>query len=378
MKRIISLLVVLAFVVLAFAACDPKSKTDDENLTESETETESGTETEAEVAVLNASITADAETLILDLMEKELIVDGTQHAKISFYGKEYDIPVERYVVKLEDKCTVYFDTETLKFVCGNNNDVSDVKPPVFTIYGEKVEANVSYLLMAKDSRLAEKTCATFGDSITWYDGNPYNWGKEQGKVAVGYQSYMRKYLGMKVSNYGYSGYTMPQIIRMLKVTNISKFDYITITSGANDERCATPLGEIAEKGSKFDSRTYIGALQSGIEHVLKKNENAKILLIAPIGGWFYAPHGYDTGKVETKDGIVEDKWAKAMKEVAELYDLPFCDLYTEGGFNIDNRIIYMNDPEPNRGNNLYSLHPSSIGYIRMASVIMRDLLKYFA
>ncbi len=212
-----------------------------------------------------------------------------------------------------------------------------------------------------------KTCATFGDSITWYDGNVYNWGKECGKTAIGYQHYMREELKIKVNNCGISGWTMPMIIHELMTQGemIESLDYLTIMSGANDERHGTPVGELKAKGSCFDISTYIGALQAGIEYALSVNADIKIMLFTPIQGWIYAPEGYDEGNPQTVDGRVTEKWASAVKAVAELYSLPVCDLYYESGIdynNIESRIRYMNDPEPNNGNNLYSLHPSTEGY----------------
>ena len=240
-----------------------------------------------------------------------------------------------------------------------------------------------------------KTCVTFGDSITWYDGNAYTWGKEHKQIAKGFQSYMRDELGLRVINKGYSGQTMPQIMNNLKTFSAATYksaDYLTIMSGANDERRNTPLGTIAAKGSNFNTSTYIGALQSGIEYVLAANPDIKIVLFTPIVGWIYADgdfgadgrqegyaYDYDKDNQPTVDGIITEKWANAVKEVAELYGLTVCDLYNdcEIQYEIADREAYMNDPEPPT-NKLYSLHPNTAGYRKMADTIIatfREMVK---
>jgi len=328
------------------------------------------------VSSANMSIRGDVDPIIVDYVNNTVTIDGTQNTVFTLNGVEYKLPNERFSLTLTDAYTVYFNRNTCRFVSlKNTKDPEIALVPVIAREGENVKTVLSYIEMKKDTSLSKLKCATFGDSITWYDGNAYNWGKEQGRTAVGYQSYMRKYLGMNVTNFGYSGYTMPQIIAQLKAKQLKNYDLITITSGANDERCGTALGEIKPIGSNFNTNTYIGALQSGIEYAQKNSPDAKILLITPIYGWFYAPNGYDRNPRPTTDGVVTDIWANAMKEVAELYGLPVCDLYEKGGFNINNRLIYMNDPEPNNGNYLYSLHPSSTGYQRMAAEIMNSILE---
>jgi hypothetical protein len=66
-------------------------------------------------------------------------------------------------------------------------------------------------------------------------------------------------------------------------------------SGANDERRNTPLGSVAAKGSQFDTTTYIGSLQSGIEYALAGNPDLEIVLFTPIVGWIYADGAGDEG-----------------------------------------------------------------------------------
>ena len=233
-----------------------------------------------------------------------------------------------------------------------------------------------------------KVCVTFGASNTWYDGNAYTWGKAEGQIAVGYQHYMREELGMTVHNKGVSGITMPNTITQHVMNpayaNLWKdVDYVTIKGGINEERRNTPMGTLMPKGSNFDKTTFIGSLQAGIEYLLEKNPDITIMLLTTTNAWIYAdgvgPEGYaydyDKENQPTTDGRIPKKWADAMKEIAELYDLPVCDLYNEVHFDtVEDREKYFNDPEPPE-NQLYSTHPNAEGYKIVADVIIDSFIE---
>ena len=217
-------------------------------------------------------------------------------------------------------------------------------------------------------------CVCYGDSITWYDGNEYNWGTQQGDTAIGYETWLRRVLGMSVTNRGGSGQTAPQIMnRVLSATDFGSFDFVTLTSGANDERHNTPLGTIAEQGSTFDTSTYIGAFQAAIEHILSQSPTTKIILCTPIQGWMHTQAGYAYPDAP-QSGVITPKWANAIREIAHLYSLPVCDWYYESGLNLANRATYYNDPEP-PSNTLYSLHPNDMGFRRMSEILISTFNK---
>ncbi len=271
-----------------------------------------------------------------------------------------------------------------EFINGTNYALTAT---VYDESGNSASHTWSHTIPRKHSGLKTegKVCATFGDSITDYDGDVYNWGKEQGKVAYGYQRYMQSELRFsQVINYGYSGAPMPYIVEevMKKITDAATWqslDYITIMSGANDERWGLSVGALRPKGSNFDTTTYIGALQSGIEYALSMNPDLQIVLLTPIHGWIYAPKGYTADNPQTEDGIVTEKWANAVKEVAALYGLPVCDLYNNCGIGgeIADREAYMNDPEPPE-NEYYSLHPNTAGYKLIGQEIVRVFKEFSA
>ncbi|MBO5883184.1 MAG: hypothetical protein J6Q78_02115, partial [Clostridia bacterium] len=241
----------------------------------------------------------------------------------------------------------------------------------------------------EDTRpFAGKVCVTFGASNTWYDGNAYTWGKAKGEIAVGYQHYMREELGMTVHNKGVSGITMPDTIRNHVMNpayaNLwTGVDYVTIKGGINEERRNTPMGTLMPKGSTFDTNTFIGSIQAGVEYLLEKNPDITIMLLTTTNAWIYADgvgqegyaYDYDKENQPKVDGRIPEKWADAMKEIAELYGLPVCDLYNEVKFDtVEDREKYFNDPEP-PVNQLYSAHPNAEGYKIVADVIIDSFME---
>ena len=215
----------------------------------------------------------------------------------------------------------------------------------------------------------------FGDSITWYDGHPYNWGKEAGIKARGYESYLRD-AGMYVRNEGISDATILQILQKVYSTALNDYDYVFVTSGANDSRYNIPTGVLKQQGSSFETDTFMGCLQEIIEYVHGKNPSAKIVLMTPIKGWIYAPLGYAYGRAE--DGEVEERFAEAIIQAGNYYGCTVCDWYHKSGIELKTRTWMINDPEPIKSakpnpNPFYSLHPSSEGYRRMADVLLQTI-----
>lgn len=248
--------------------------------------------------------------------------------------------------------------------------------PIITI--ELLDGTINKYILGKsiNGGLLGKKCVCFGDSITWYDGRQYNWGKEEGQVAKGYETYLRGE-GMLVQNEGFSGANILEILSRIRQTDVTGYDFVTITSGANDSRYQLSVGALVEDGNVFDETTFIGALQAAIVYVLTNNPTAKILLMTPIKGWIYYPEGYiNTARpLVSGDGIVEKKYADAIKAVAAFYSLPVCDWYNEAGVNLLTRSWFINDPDPDpeatpNPNDLYSLHPTAAGYKRMADVLI--------
>ena len=223
--------------------------------------------------------------------------------------------------------------------------------------------------------LSGKRAICFGDSITWYDGHAYNWGKEAEKIAKGFESYLRD-AGMHVKNNGISNATILDIRKQLLRTDIGEFDYVLLSSGANDSRYGIPCGHLISQNSDYDVTSFCGCLQDCIEHIQHENPLAEIVLMTPIKGWIYAPDGYEYER--TDDGVVEECYAETIIAVAKAYQVSVCDWYHDSGIELESREQYINDPEPNKTaainpNPFYSLHPSSEGYRRMSEMLLNVL-----
>lgn len=259
---------------------------------------------------------------------------------------------------------LYFDTSTMSLTTSG----SVIADQTHLLIGVGVANEINYMPLQRN---VQKKCACYGDSITWYDGQVYNWGKFSGDTAVGFETWLRRTFGFVIYNYGASGETSLQICNRVRNANLSAMNYMTLTSGANDERHNVPLGNVLEAGSTFDTSTFCGAFQSAIESALSDNPEMKIILCTPIQGWIYAD-GYDAADYpdHPNGGDIDPKWANAIKRIAEIYALPVCDWYCESGINLSTRNVYINDPEPDDGNTLYSLHPTPKGYKRMSEILI--------
>jgi lysophospholipase L1-like esterase len=246
--------------------------------------------------------------------------------------------------------------------------------PWLTLRNESVKAeNLELPLQtALNTKWKGKKIVTFGDSITWYDGKPFeNTHIEQGQTAKGYQSYMREQLGCTVDNQGYSGAHI-KLISSSKIKGYASYadvDSITITSGANDHRIGFAPGTVQPIGSAFNLDTYAGAFQDAIEYLLTQKPSLKIYLITPVKGWYTA----ETSTRYNGENIISKTYINIMKQIAELYSLPILDWYHLSGIN--DKTYYVNGQPHYIGDNpsvwtAYQLHPTNSGYKRMADILI--------
>lgn len=223
--------------------------------------------------------------------------------------------------------------------------------------------------------LKNKKIVCFGDSITWYDGHTYTWGKEAGKIAVGYESYLRE-AGAIVQNEGISNATILDIYRHVLKTSFDTCDYILLSSGANDSRYNIPTGKIMPIGSIYDTNTFAGCLQSCIEHFHRNAPKTSVILMTPLKGWIYAPGGYEYHR--NLDGEVEERFAEVIIRAGSFYNCSVCNWFYDIDLSEQNRLEMINDPEPDLSkainpNPLYSLHPSTKGYRIMSEMLLKTI-----
>jgi len=206
-------------------------------------------------------------------------------------------------------------------------------------------------------RVAEKTIVTYGDSITWYDGEEYlPETKEPGISVVGYQSYMRDKLNAIVINRGISGYTTPEISRYIQNSDLAGVDAVTILAGTNDFKDikSEQIGEISSIGSSFDMDTFVGAYQHAIEYILNNYPETKIYLFTPVQAW------------EDSLGLMPETYPQAVIDLGALYSIPVCDLYHQSGINESTKSVYIVDIDELS----FDFHLSTEGYAKIANIIV--------
>ena len=231
---------------------------------------------------------------------------------------------------------------------------------------KKPSAN-SEAISVSSSKWEEKNIYTFGDSITWYDGNEYvSSHLDSGELAIGYQSYIRGELDAKVKNYGINGATLVQINETIKETDYSDADAVIIMGGINDWYKNTPLGEFKEPGEKFDETTTFGALQSAVEHILNEKEELSVYLISPI-----------PAMIEKEGDLQEfpNTYDEMYTKIGDAYDFPVLSLYTKSKFSDDyNKWYRDNNEDPEVPYERY-IHIGNEGYETISKYIIPFLVE---
>ena len=209
-------------------------------------------------------------------------------------------------------------------------------------------------------RWAKKKIVVFGDSRTYMDGRTYpNTAKTgiAGTTCIGYQEQFKLLNGMQVTSQGVSGDTSIDICTRIRAYNFSNFDCVLLDGGVNDfiKYAQITIGQIDDIGATFDTNTVYGAWQSAIEYLMTNYPGLKIYLTVPAIAW----SGSDVFPYEI---------AKIKKDIAELYNLPIIDLYTQGGITTINRDHFYSDDVSQTG---WRLHFNNDGYKWIGEMIAR-------
>lgn len=182
----------------------------------------------------------------------------------------------------------------------------------------------------------DKRIVVFGDTRTWYDGKAYQDGltRESGANCIGYQQWMKKYLGASIISRGFKDLTSISISTKIKTYDFGETDVLVIGGIVNDWYKGEPIGTIKEIGGTFDTSTIYGAVQDAIEHVLKTKPTIKIYIVNPAMAW---------KNISTNEQKLSEAYKVVYKKIAELYNLPFLDLSDKCQFNKLTRDIYFAD-----------------------------------
>ncbi len=178
------------------------------------------------------------------------------------------------------------------------------------------------------------TFTAFGDSITY--GADLIIG---GRVANPYPTVLREILGFKsYENKGISGATLTTNDQGLTcMTDVitsytSQADIIGVLGGVNDYNRNLPLGDLDDN----DTSTIYGALHVSMSYLSENYSDSFIFYMTPYKEYF---HGVLWSDINSQGYNLEDV-ANAIKEVAEIYDIPVLDLLEEGNFE---SIMYNDD-----------------------------------
>lgn len=320
-----------------------------------------------DASIMFSCLTCAYPAFSFDLIANKLYIDFKWYGYIFYNGQTYEIP--RYYTQelnIGEFSMIAYDVDTGAFVSLQFSDVQYGKGKYIPIcvrnYNEMI-GNCCYEL--KPYKKSYETCLCYGDSLTWYDGHEFTWGEHQGETCVGYESYLRQYLRLAVTNVGVSGQTTPEICaRLATDTAPSTAKYIIIMGGDNDDRLQITAGTVLPPGSTFDTTTVAGALQSAIETVLTNNPTCRIILMTEPMGWTYR-----NGAMER----VDDVYPQTYRNVAAQYGLPLIDLWNMSGINELNRSTFMIDPIS--GNTNYIYHPYNNAWERIGKLIVEELKK---
>ena len=150
------------------------------------------------------------------------------------------------------------------------------------------------------------------------------------------------------TNAQYSGGTLTRILdtlELLENTDFSTIDYATVQFGANDYLQGVPIGTIS--GNRY---TYMGAYRIFLDTLLETYPNIKPLLVS-------TPMIFD----EPPKGIEMSEYVQATKEVANYFNLPYLDNFTNAGINNYNRYEFFGPTD--------GVHPNIAGLTHLGNRI---------
>ena len=175
----------------------------------------------------------------------------------------------------------------------------------------------------KDVDFSTLSYVAFGDSITY--GADYT--RNYGQMDDPYPELVAEELGLaSYENRGISGATFCQnnVGRVCMTDNILAYkgdaDIISVMLGVNDYAASLPLGDINDNTTD----TIYGCLNLIAKHLTTNHKDAFVFFMTP----------YQTTIRKSNQYTLSDV-AKAVKKVANLYDIPVLDMYSLGNYALE-------------------------------------------
>ena len=226
-----------------------------------------------------------------------------------------------------------------------------------------------------------KSVGWFGTSITQYcksnTGSPSNVYRTNG-----YPYLVSQELGLDFDidgdNFGQAGSTLAipsdsahyarygAIIDQIqtKISYVASYDLVCIECGTNDFKKNVELGSLSSASSGFDTGTFFGALQESVKKIRTANADAMIMLIADTRRGEDINGQYDSNYVNGAGCSLID-YVYAMYDVAEYYDIIFCNWFGNSVINEDNIADYTWDGY---------LHLNANGYQEVSRVTVNAMI----
>jgi lysophospholipase L1-like esterase len=216
---------------------------------------------------------------------------------------------------------------------------------------------VSLPWIKKPSSLNGLKLITFGDSITWQDGQTIN-----GILFKGYQTYLRE-AGAEVTNEGVGNMSFAKNTKVgaeelylykkivMEEYDLTGVDAVTIACGTNDVGFNVPLGEAGGfSDTTWDTTTSLGALRAILEYIRSNFPTVDIYLMTPLQN-------------KTRDMEKHEYISDGIIKLGGIYSAPVLDLFRESGLGKYTFDLYTRD----------GLHPNNDGYAQYSALIVRFL-----
>lgn len=170
----------------------------------------------------------------------------------------------------------------------------------------------------------------------------------------------RKYLGMRVADFGVSGAGFSSLqgkSLQQQVDEAGVFDIYVLWASTNDYTNHRDIGNYTDY-TEFDGydkkklTTQAGGINYCIKKIYEINPHAAIYFFTS-GKAFVNRGGYDPFYVHGMSEYVD-----MQKKVCELHGIPFLDQFFLGGYNIYNQSLYYHDP----------IHMNGLGYKKLGEL----------
>lgn len=242
-----------------------------------------------------------------------------------------------------------------------NTDISGIGNGTVTNALSVLNNNLKNNPTFSSSPYKDKTIVAFGDSV--FAG----WGWKEGTGII--QPLKEKYTDATWINKAESGANMavtsnpshtPIVTQIKNYTGAA--DAIIFDGGVNDINSSIPIGSI-ESGydASYNTRTFCGALESALQHIMDRYPLAVKLYIIP--------HSF------AKDNsYVDSIYSKAI-EICDKWNMPYLDMrkYSQIAMTSVNKDKYTYNPNSKKGD---GVHPNETWYRTFYCPVIDQALQY--